>query len=90
MTTGLVLKVVCPMGSQNVKRGSQNEVDALTFLIRYDSKKNGVLQSIVTGDETWILYVNTEIKEQSMQCMHTRFPSKPKKMGILKYFICIY
>lgn len=61
---------------------------ALPFLTRYDSKKNCLLQSIVTGYETWILYANPEIKEQSMQCMHTRFPSKPKKLGVFKYFIC--
>uniref|UniRef100_A0A1B6H603 Mos1 transposase HTH domain-containing protein n=1 Tax=Homalodisca liturata TaxID=320908 RepID=A0A1B6H603_9HEMI len=52
---------------------------ALTFLTRYDNEKDSFLKSIVTGDETWVLYENPETKEQSKQWMHTHSPSKPKK-----------
>jgi hypothetical protein len=33
----------------------------------------------VTGDETWISFVNVETEEQSKQRMHTHSPNKPKK-----------
>jgi hypothetical protein len=33
----------------------------------------------VTGDETWVSYVNVEIKEQSKQWMHTHSPNKPQE-----------
>jgi hypothetical protein len=32
----------------------------------------------VAGDETWVSFVNAEIKEQPKQWMHTRSPNKPK------------
>ncbi|KAJ4431849.1 hypothetical protein ANN_20455 [Periplaneta americana] len=34
---------------------------------------------IVTGDRTWVRYVNAETKLQSMQWGHTHFPKKPTK-----------
>jgi len=33
----------------------------------------------VTGNETWVKFVNVEIKEQSRQWMHTHSPNKPRK-----------
>jgi hypothetical protein len=33
----------------------------------------------VTGDETWVSFVNVETKQQSKQWMHTHSPNKPKK-----------
>jgi hypothetical protein len=33
----------------------------------------------VTGDETWVSFVNVETKEQSKQWMHTYPPNKPKQ-----------
>ena len=33
----------------------------------------------MTGDETWVKFVNAETKEQSKQLMHTHSPNKPKK-----------
>jgi histone-lysine N-methyltransferase SETMAR len=33
----------------------------------------------VTGDETWVQFVNAETKEQFKQWMHTHSPNKPKK-----------
>lgn len=52
---------------------------ALNFLTRYNDEADIFLKSIVTGDETWVLYDNPETKEQSKQWMHTHSPSKPKK-----------
>jgi hypothetical protein len=43
----------------------------LNFSVMYH-----VLQ--VTGDDTWILFVNDEAKEQLMQCVHTHSPIKLK------------
>jgi hypothetical protein len=37
------------------------------------------LDRTVTGEETWIQFVNSETKEQSKQWMHTHSPNKPKK-----------
>jgi hypothetical protein len=34
------------------------------------------------GDETWISFVNVEIKEQSKQWMHTHSPNKLKKFKL--------
>jgi len=33
----------------------------------------------VTGDETWLQFVNAQTKEQSKQWMNTHSPNKPKK-----------
>jgi macrodomain Ter protein organizer (MatP/YcbG family) len=33
----------------------------------------------VTGDETWVSFVNVETKEQSKQWIHTHSQKKPKK-----------
>lgn len=58
---------------------TQRMASALSFLTRYANEGNVFLKSIVTGDETWVLYDNPETKEQSKQWMHTASPSKPKK-----------
>lgn len=52
---------------------------AIDFLFRYDLEGEEFLNRIVTGDETWVSYVNTETKQQSMQWGHTRSPTKPTK-----------
>jgi hypothetical protein len=33
----------------------------------------------VTGDETWVSFVNVKTKEQSKQWVHAHSPNKPKK-----------
>jgi hypothetical protein len=54
---------------------------ALTLLERYhtdgDEFPNHIIQ--VTGDETWVSFVNIETKEQSKQWIHTHIysPNKP-------------
>jgi hypothetical protein len=44
---------------------------ALTSLERYHQDGNKFLNRIITGDETWVSFVNVETKEQSKQWMHT-------------------
>jgi hypothetical protein len=41
--------------------------------------KDGTSQFQNFHDETWVSFVNVEIKEQSKQSMHTHSPNKPKK-----------
>lgn len=52
---------------------------ALTFLERYDEEGDKLLDQIVTGDETWVSYVNVEQKAQSREWGHTSSPRKPVK-----------
>jgi hypothetical protein len=44
-----------------------------------DEFLNHIIQ--VTGDETWVSFVNTETKEQSKQWMHTHSSNKPKSLN---------
>jgi hypothetical protein len=48
---------------------TQRMASAFTFLERYHKDSNEFLNHIiqVTGDETWVLFVNVEIKKQSKQ-----------------------
>jgi hypothetical protein len=54
---------------------------ALTSLEQYHKDGAEFLNHIVrvTGDETWVSFVNVETKEQSKQWMHTHSPNKTKK-----------
>ncbi|KAJ4446369.1 hypothetical protein ANN_13065 [Periplaneta americana] len=52
---------------------------ALSFLENYERKGDAFLDQIVTGDETWVRYVNAETELQSMQWGHTHSPKKPTK-----------
>jgi hypothetical protein len=55
----------------------------LTFLEWYYKAGDEFLNHItwVTGDETWISFVNAETKEQPQQWMHTHsFTKEPKKV----------
>jgi hypothetical protein len=36
----------------------------------------------VTGDYTWVSFVNVETKEQLQQWMHTHSPNKPKNLNV--------
>jgi hypothetical protein len=61
---------------------TQRMGSALTFLQRYWEEREEFLDRIVTGDETWVQFMNVETtKEQSTskQWMHTHSPHKPKK-----------
>jgi hypothetical protein len=62
----------------------------LTFLEHYHEDGDEFLNHIVrvTGDETWVSFVNVETKGQSKLWMHTHSPNKPKKfkqMAARKY-----
>lgn len=58
---------------------TQRMTSALDFLTRYDTEGESFLDRIVTGDETWVKYVNPETKEQSKVWAHTASPHKPTK-----------
>jgi hypothetical protein len=59
---------------------TQRTASALIFLERYHKDGDEFLSHIirVTGDETWVSFVNAETKEQSKQCLHTHSPNEPK------------
>jgi hypothetical protein len=63
------------MGSENAHECSQNIENGFVFdfLVRYRKDGDEFLSHIVrvTGDETWVSFVNDETKEQSKQWMHT-------------------
>jgi hypothetical protein len=44
---------------------------ALKFLTRYAQEGDEFLESIVSGDETWVFHHNPESKQQSLQWRHT-------------------
>ncbi len=51
----------------------------IDFLSQYHFEREKYLDRIVTGDETWVAYVNPETKEQSMQWGHTLFQESQRK-----------
>jgi hypothetical protein len=72
------------MGSENTHGCAQNADNGFGFdffLERYHKDGDEFLIRIilVTGDESWVPFVNVETKEQSKQWMHTHSPSKLKK-----------
>ena len=58
---------------------------ALEFLMRYKENGDEFLNSIVTGDETWISYYTPERKRQSCEWRHPQSPTKPKKIKPLPF-----
>jgi len=58
---------------------TQRMGSALTFRQCYWEEGDEFLDRIVTGDKTWLQFVNAETKKQSKQWMHTHSPNKPKK-----------
>ena len=58
---------------------AQRIESAKSFLSRYEGEGEKFLDKIVTGDETWIPFVNSEAKAASKQWMHPHSPNKPKK-----------
>ncbi|GFV00446.1 histone-lysine N-methyltransferase SETMAR [Trichonephila clavipes] len=51
---------------------------ALDFLDRYHKEGDQFLESIVTGDETWVSHITPESKRQSMEWRHTNSPVRVK------------
>jgi hypothetical protein len=70
------------MGSINAHGGAQNTGNGFSFDFskRYHKAGNEFLSHIVqvTGDETWVSFVNVETNEQSKEWMHTYSANKPK------------
>jgi hypothetical protein len=72
------------MGFENALSCPRNAENGFGFDIsRPITQKNGdeFLNNIVsvTGDKSWVSFVNVENKEQSKQWMHTHSPKKSKK-----------
>lgn len=53
----------------------------LTFFTRYNEEGDAIFDHIVTGDKTWVSYVNVEQKNQTREWSHTSSPCKPIKYG---------
>lgn len=51
---------------------------AREFLERFQTEGESFLDSIVTGDETWVCHYTPESKRQSLQWRHTHSPSAKK------------
>jgi hypothetical protein len=58
---------------------TQRMASALTFLQRYHNEGDEFFDRIVTGDETWVKFVNVETKEQPRQWIQTHSTNKPRK-----------
>jgi hypothetical protein len=54
---------------------------ALKFLMRYALEGDEFLDSIVTGDETWVFQHTLESKQQSLDWRHTHSPRTKKFKG---------
>jgi hypothetical protein len=71
------------MISENAHGRAQNAKNGFgfDFLERYNKDCDEFLSHIVrvTGDETWVSFVNDETKEQSEQWIHTHSPNKTTK-----------
>jgi hypothetical protein len=69
------------MGSENANSCAQNAENGFgfEFLGQYHKGGDEFLNHNVTGDETWVSFLNVETKQQSKQWMHTYSPNKPKK-----------
>jgi hypothetical protein len=70
------------MGSEYAHRCAQNAENCLGLFFSEQNHKDGdkfLRHNVrVTGDETWVSYVNVESKEQSKQWTHTHSPNKPR------------
>ena len=62
-------KIVRTLGAQMLMDGHKTKQigSALKFLTRYAQEGDEFLDSIVTGDETWVFHHTTESKQQSLQ-----------------------
>jgi len=57
----------------------ERRIDACQELLkRFEAEGDGFLRRIVTGDETWVHYYQSETKKASKEWRHTSSP-KPKK-----------
>jgi hypothetical protein len=72
------------MGSENAHECVQiaENGSSFDFLEQYHKDGNEFLSHIVwvTGDETWVSFVNVQTKQQSKQRMHTHSRNKLEKL----------
>jgi len=59
---------------------TQRMGSALTFLQHYWEEWDEFLDRIVTGEKTWVKFVNAETKEQSKQWMHMLSPQQAQEI----------
>jgi hypothetical protein len=64
---------VCTLGAQNIDRQSHNETNGFRDEVSHVIAQEGdeFLDSIVTGDESWVFHHTLELKQQSLQWHHT-------------------
>ena len=60
---------------------TQRMGSALTFLQRYLEEGDEFLDRIVTGDKTWVRFVNAETKEQSNSGCTRILPTTPRNLN---------
>jgi hypothetical protein len=74
---------LCKIGFENSHGCTQNAENGFSFdfefLEHYHKDGNEFLSRIIRGNETWVLFVNVETKEQSKQWKHIYSPNKPKR-----------
>ncbi|GFN96116.1 histone-lysine N-methyltransferase SETMAR [Plakobranchus ocellatus] len=61
---------------------AQREDMCTQLLERYNAEGETFLQRILTGDESWVLYYDSECKAQSMEYRHKTSPS-PRKFKVV-------
>jgi hypothetical protein len=69
------------MGSENAHKCTQNTENGFSFdcLERYHKYGDEFLNHILTGDDTWVSFVNVEPKEQSKELNAHTFTKQAKK-----------
>lgn len=69
------------MGIKNSYGDPQNQSNGccLRLSLQYNTEGEEFLNRIVTGDKTWVVYVNVETKQQSMLWSHIGFPNRLRK-----------
>jgi hypothetical protein len=79
----MLSQVLRKMGSKDAHGCSHNAENSFGFdiVLQYHKYGKEFLSHIVwvTGDETWVSFVNAETKEPSKQGMHTHSTNKLKK-----------
>jgi len=70
------------LGAQNVNGRSQNETDGFCaeVLTRYAQKGDEFLESLVTGDETWVFHHTSESK-QSPFALRNRMTERNSRLA---------
>jgi hypothetical protein len=75
-------KVLCNIGSRNAQECTKNW-ECFSFKEQYLKDGDEFLDHIawVTGNETWVSFVNVETREKSKKWKHTHSPDMPKNLN---------